>query len=156
MPQGARWVHVDLDEQVLTAYEGDELVFATLVSTGKVDHRTRVGLFPVFYKSIHADMRGVDPGDPYFVDEVPWIMFFRKGMALHGTFWHDAFGRTYSHGCVNLAFSDAKWLFDWSPPALPPGWHAIEPLEGELATLWVKVEHARPFRSTMNATKSGK
>lgn len=143
VPPGARWVHVDLDEQVLTAYEGEALVFATLVSTGRRDHATRTGLFPVFYKSIHGDMHGDDPGDPYFVDEVPWILFFREGMALHGTFWHDAFGRRSSHGCVNLSFHDAQWLFEFAPPALPRGWHAIEPIEAGLATLWVKVEHAR-------------
>lgn len=35
-----RWFDVDLDEQILVAYEGARPVYATLVSTGKWDRRT--------------------------------------------------------------------------------------------------------------------
>jgi hypothetical protein len=60
-------------------------------------------------------------------------------MALHGTFWHDRFGRRASHGCVNLSMADARWLFDWAPPRLPSGWSAIWPLETHFPSLWVLV-----------------
>ena len=137
IPAGAKWVHIDLREQVLTAYEGDRLVFATLVSTGKHGDATRAGVFRVYHKAIHAAMHGTDPADPYFVDEVPHVQYFFRNMALHGTYWHDRFGQRYSHGCVNLSFADAEWLFDWAPPPLPAGWHAIEP---QSSTLWVQVQ----------------
>jgi hypothetical protein len=82
-----------------------------------------------------------EPGDePYFVDEVPDAMFFRRGLALHGTFWHDRFGRRMSHGCVNLSLADAAWLFAWGPPRLPEGWHGIEPGQAGLPTLEVLIE----------------
>jgi hypothetical protein len=138
--QDARWVHVDLQRQLLTAYQGDELVFATLVSTGNRLHRTPIGHYRVWHKAIHAAMHGDEPADPYFVDEVPYVMFFRRGLALHGTFWHDRFGRRTSHGCVNLSIADAAWLFAWAPPPLPEGWHAIEPEPARMATLDVIIE----------------
>ena len=45
--------------------------------------------------------------------------------ALHGAFWHNNFGRTKSHGCVNLAPQDAKAIFAWAEPKLPEGWHGV-------------------------------
>jgi Ala-tRNA(Pro) deacylase len=137
IPVDGKWVHIDLGQQTLTAYEGDRLVFATLVSTGKRGDETRTGLFRVYHKTIHASMHGTDPADPYFVDEVPFVQYFVANMALHGTFWHDRFGERHSHGCVNLSFADAEWLFEWAPPRLPAGWHAVV---GDQNGLWVKVE----------------
>jgi hypothetical protein len=139
LPLDAAWVHVSLREQVLVAYEGTRAVYATLVSTGLAEHPTPRGLFRVWHKERHAPMHG-DPPEPYFVDEVPFVQYFKKGIALHGTFWHDRFGGRASHGCVNLSMGDAEWLFDWAPPALPTGWRAIEPEAAKRASLWVLVE----------------
>jgi hypothetical protein len=138
----AYWVDIDLGEQTLVAYEGDRPVFATLISTGRADRPTPPGLTRVYAKEVHAPMHGDRP-DPYFVDEVPFVQYFRAGMALHGTFWHDRFGRRTSHGCVNLSMTDATFLFDWAPPRLPAGWHAIYPAATQLPSLWVLVEHRR-------------
>jgi lipoprotein-anchoring transpeptidase ErfK/SrfK len=145
VPAGARWVHVDVTEQVLTAYEGDRLVYATLVSTGRHGPKTAtpLGLFTVWHKVIHSAMHG-EPDDPYLADEVPFVQFFKKGRALHGTFWHDGFGRRHSHGCVNLSFADAEWLFRWAPPELPPGWHSIAPPAARRGMLWVQIQAAGP------------
>ena len=99
---------MDLRAQVLTAYEGDKLVYATLVSTGRPGPRTRTpsGL-RVWHKVIHSAMHG-EPSDPYFVDEVPFVLYFKKGIAIHGTFWHDGFGSERSHGCVNLSHAKRR------------------------------------------------
>ncbi len=137
-----RWVHVDLHEQVLTAYEGDQRVLATLISSGKSDkksHMTHEGTFKVYAKSVHTSMRG-KPWDDYYAEEVPWTMHYDDGRALHGAYWHDQFGIEKSHGCVNLSPSDAAWLFQWIPPKLPDGWHSILAVSGKLATAWVVVE----------------
>jgi hypothetical protein len=55
-------------------------------------------------------------------ESVPWSLFFWKGQALHGTYWHDQFGYPRSHGCVNLSPRDARFLFEWTWPELPDGW----------------------------------
>jgi hypothetical protein len=58
----------------------------------------------------------------YFVNKVPWVMFFQAHNAIHGAYWHDRFGVTKSHGCVNVSPLDARHLFEWVRPALPPAW----------------------------------
>ena len=144
-----RWVHVDTDEQTLTAYEGDRLVFATLVSTGKRDWETPPGTFRVWLKVRHARMHGHRVR--YLVEEVPQIMWFSRDVALHAAAWHDRFGTPVSHGCVNLSFADGEWLFRWAPPELPEGWHALSPGAAGLPTMWVVIEgtpQAGPAPST--------
>src|SRR3954467_1038477 len=61
----------------------------------------------------------------YYVDRVPWALFFQAHNALHGAYWHDVFGVVKSHGCANLAPKDARYLFEWLEPKLPPGWTAV-------------------------------
>lgn len=126
IPKHAKWIRVDLAEQTLVAYEGDTPVFATMVSTGRDPHPTKKGVFRIYAKTIHSTMRGRGWAD-YVAEEVPWAMHFYMGQALHGAYWHDQFGIVKSHGCVNLSFADAKWLFNWVPPALPEGWHTLLP-----------------------------
>jgi len=58
--------------------------------------------------------------------DVPWVQYFAAGFALHTAYWHDVFGIARSHGCVNLSPIDGHWLFGWSDPAVPAGWHGVE------------------------------
>jgi lipoprotein-anchoring transpeptidase ErfK/SrfK len=130
---GEKWVDVDLTTQTLVAYEGDKPVFATIVSTGKKDkvnkeknHETKPGTFRIREKHIAATMDGDVVSDgPYSIEDVPWIMYFNGSIALHGAFWHNNFGNTRSHGCVNLAPNDARTLFFWTEPSMPVGWHGV-------------------------------
>ena len=45
----------------------------------------------------------------------------RKGLALHGTYWHEDFGRPHSHGCINLPTDVAFLIFRWSLPLIDFG-----------------------------------
>jgi hypothetical protein len=124
-----RWVHIDLSEQTLVAYIGDEPVFVTLVSTGKEPGMTPVGVHRVQIKHVATSMRDQPIEDEaYSIDDVPWTQYFAGSIALHGAFWHAGFGLVRSHGCVNLSPADARWLFGFTEPRLPEGWHAIAPL----------------------------
>jgi lipoprotein-anchoring transpeptidase ErfK/SrfK len=71
----------------------------------------------------------------YAIQEVPWVMYFKEGYGLHGTFWHRSFGTVQSHGCVNLTPLDAQRLFHWTSPRLPAGWTAVLPARHERGTL---------------------
>ena len=124
MLPGERWIDVDIEDQILVAYEGDLAVYATLVSSGGTTTPTETGVYRVWLKESEADMRGLNGEDPYSVATVPWTEFFspEKGLALHTAYWHDQFGTRRSHGCVNLAPRDARWLYFWSDPQVPPGW----------------------------------
>jgi hypothetical protein len=119
-----RWIDVDLDAQILVAYEGTLPVYATLVSSGGKETPTETGIYRMWLKESEADMKGLNGEDPYSVATVPWTQFFspEKGLALHTAYWHDQFGKQRSHGCVNLAPRDARWLYYWSDPQVPPGW----------------------------------
>jgi hypothetical protein len=120
------WVHIDLSEQVLVAYVGDRPVLATLVSTGKKPEMTPVGVHRVQSKHIATSMRDQPPEDEaYSIEDVPWTQYFHNNVALHGAFWHGAFGLVRSHGCVNLSPPDARWLFGFLRPGLPAGWYAV-------------------------------
>jgi len=127
-----KWIDVNLKTQSLVAYEGDTPVFATLVSSGRhsedpaQDHHTPKGDFRIWEKHISATMEDETATDgPYSIEDVPWIMYFHGGYALHGAFWHSKFGHERSHGCINLPPSDAKALFSWTLPVLPEGWHGV-------------------------------
>jgi len=124
---GEKWVAVNLSQQTLAAYEGDRMVFATLVSTGLPGTRTPEGLFRIWAKVVTGKMSGgsVESGDYYYLQDVPWTMYFHGGYGLHGAYWHDDFGNARSRGCINLSPRDARWLFEWTSPPLPEGRRAV-------------------------------
>lgn len=111
-----RWVGVSTYEQNLVAYEGERPVMATLVSTGDMDEeqwQTDTGAWEVELFWEAGPMEGAAGSeDVYALDQVPYHMYFNWLEALHGVYWHDNFGYYWSHGCVNLSVSDAKWLWD--------------------------------------------
>lgn len=123
----AQWIDVDLDEQVIVAYDGLEPVFATLVSSGRAKNRTPVATYRVRAKAATTPMAG-DPSTPnrYEVSAVPWAIRFADGLYIHAAYWHDGFGGTRSHGCVNVSPKDAHFLFDWIAPHVPAGWSEVE------------------------------
>ena len=123
-----RWIHVDLSEQVLVAYQGDVPVFTTLVSTGKEPGMTPVGVHRLQSKHVATSMRDQPiEEDAYSIEDVPWTQYFHNSVALHGAFWHGGFGLVRSHGCVNLSPADARWLFGFTEPKMPQGWAAGMP-----------------------------
>lgn len=139
---GERWIDVDIPNQVLTAYEGERPVFATIVSTGKGRGKsvqaTPLGTHRIWVKLLSSDMDNLEDEEAsryYAIQDVPWVMYFDKGYGLHGTFWHRSFGRMRSHGCVNLTPLDAQRLFNWTGPHLPAGWTAALPTPYDRGTL---------------------
>ena len=128
-----KWVDVSIKQQALVAYVGKRPVYVTLVSTGRsgmadpaeTDATVR-GTFMIYQKEVSSTMDGdEDRSDSFNLHDVPFVQYFNKGYALHGTYWHDDFGKTRSHGCVNLAPADAAWLFEWTDPEVPAAWHGV-------------------------------
>ena len=119
-----RWIDIDLDLLILVPFAGTVPVYATMVASGAKDTPTTTGLYRMWLKESEADMKNLKAEDPYSVATVPWTQFFfpDEDLALHTAYWHDAFGKPRSHGCVNLAPRDARWLYYWSEPQVPPGW----------------------------------
>jgi lipoprotein-anchoring transpeptidase ErfK/SrfK len=111
---GNRWIDVNLEEQILAVYDNYILVFATVIATGAEPFWTRPGVFQITEKKETETMRNNDPSDFYYLENVPYTMYFDGARALHGAYWRTRFGYPQSHGCVNLSIGDSHWLFDWA------------------------------------------
>jgi hypothetical protein len=111
---GNRWIEINLYDQVVMVYENRQLVFATLVATGAEPLYTRPGLFQIFEKHELYTMTTSDPSDYYYLEDVPYTMFFDQARALHGAYWRPYFGWPGTHGCVNFSIGDSAWLFEWA------------------------------------------
>ena len=104
------WIEIDLSEQHLFAWKGSDRVFSTIISSGKAKTPTYPGAYNIQRKYPQDRMRGAD----YDIPDVPSVLYFDRGYAVHGAYWHSNFGTPVSHGCVNLPIDNAKWLFDWT------------------------------------------
>jgi lipoprotein-anchoring transpeptidase ErfK/SrfK len=119
-PQGVtgdRWINVDLYDQTISVYENRQLVFASLVATGGEPFYTRPGLFKIYQKKPLETMSGAfepSKSDYYYLEDVPWTMYFDEARALHGAYWRPYFGIPGTHGCVNLSIGDSAWLYTWA------------------------------------------
>ncbi|MFW5772080.1 MAG: L,D-transpeptidase family protein [Phototrophicaceae bacterium] len=105
-----RSILVDTTAQRIYAYEDGQLVRSHLVSTGRPETPTVKGDYRVYIKLRTDDMSG----DDYFLPDVPYTMYFYQGYAIHGTYWHNSFGRVMSHGCVNLPIDEAEWFYNFA------------------------------------------
>jgi len=120
-------IEVDLDYQTLSAYEGNTEVYYCRISsglsydpaTGEVGGKlaTPVGSLLTHWKIISLNMTAGSFQSGYSTPAVPWsTMVSGDGIAIHGAFWHNAFGEKRSHGCINVTPEDAKWIFRWTTP----------------------------------------
>jgi lipoprotein-anchoring transpeptidase ErfK/SrfK len=116
---------VRLDSQIVIAYENNIPVFSTSVATGGIlrsgTYTTPQGNFTTWYKRPSRHMAAGDLASNGFdLPGVPWVQYFTEsGVAFHGAYWHNDFGRPRSHGCINLSNKNAKWLYLWSLPQVP-------------------------------------
>jgi hypothetical protein len=109
---------VDVSEQKLYAYDGDTLFMEEAISTGLEFTPTPRGMFTIFKMTPSRFMQGPIPGvsdQVYDLPGVPWNLYFTvDGAVIHGAYWHDNFGKKWSHGCVNLSPENAKKLYAWA------------------------------------------
>ncbi|MDX2056123.1 MAG: L,D-transpeptidase family protein [Polyangiaceae bacterium] len=136
------FIDVSLADQSLVAYEDGRPVFATLISSGVPEerpgspsHETVSGQFRIHTKHVTAQMTGDEAGDEYSLPDVPYVQYFQGSFAFHAAYWHDAFGTPKSHGCINLSPEDARFLFGWTEPKVPPGWHGAMASLGTLVSI---------------------
>lgn len=120
---------VDVTHQTLSCFEGGREVYFCRASTGalydyqgnRVDKwETPQGQHSITRKYIALQMSGGTTGAGYDLPGIGYSTIFATGgVAVHSTFWHNNFGDTMSHGCVNVPPDDAKWIFRWSQPGVP-------------------------------------
>lgn len=118
-------VHALWQEQYLSCFEGDREVYYCRVSTGVSSGSTPLSAigsqgFPIWRKLHSLHMSGGTNAEGWDLPGIGWTQLFHgEGVAIHSTFWHNNFGEPMSHGCVNCAPNDAKWIFRWSLPDVP-------------------------------------
>ncbi|SRR5579883_769702 len=110
-----RWIEINLTTQRLIAWEGGKPVHAVIISSGKQSTPTQIGVFKIQSKHRFARMQGKN----YDISDVPYVMYYEGGYAIHGAFWLRKFGIPISHGCINVAPDHAKWLFQWASLGTP-------------------------------------
>ncbi len=112
-----RWIEVNLFEQTLAVYDQNRMAFATLIATGIEPFYTRPGLFQIYKRLESTPMSGAfeaNRSDFYYLEDVPFTLYYDKARALHGAYWRHRLGFPQSHGCVNMSIGDAHWLYNWS------------------------------------------
>ncbi len=144
-----KWIDVSIFRGTLVAYEGRTPVFATLISPGlkgyarqdgkPTKNTTPTGTFRIEWKHLSTTMSPNPETMSYYLSEVPYTQFFHMPFALHAAYWHDRFGEPRSGGCINLSPEDARWLFQWTTPVLPDGWHAVRSGDERGPGTWVRV-----------------
>ncbi|MDJ0690777.1 MAG: L,D-transpeptidase [Xenococcaceae cyanobacterium MO_188.B32] len=112
---GQPWIEIDLSDQHLFVWENKNQIFTAVISTGKATTPTHPGIYTIQRKYPQDRMRGAD----YDIADVPNVLYFDRGYALHGAYWHNSFGKPVSHGCINLPVNNAQWLFDWTKIGTP-------------------------------------
>jgi hypothetical protein len=135
VPDTEKHIVVDLSTQLVTAFEGEKLVFSQRCSSGVRGTDTPKGEFLTYHKgpSVHMTNEGdaIEEETVYSLPGVPWCSFFTgAGNAFHGTWWHNDYGRPRSHGCVNLPSEAAKFIYRWTKPNVPPDTNYLQ-LPGE-------------------------
>jgi lipoprotein-anchoring transpeptidase ErfK/SrfK len=115
-------IEVDLTKQMTYAYEGDNLVYSFLISSGSWD-RTPIGEFKIWTKVKIQKMSGgsKELGTYFYLPNVQNVMFFynektakKMGYSFHQAYWHNNFGVPMSHGCINMTTADSASLYNWA------------------------------------------
>jgi LysM repeat protein len=109
---------VDISEQHMYVYEGDQLIYSFVASTG-MGNSTRVGTFEVLNKIPNAY------GATWNIWMPSWLGIYWSGHLQNGihalpilpngaTLWAGYLGTPISYGCVVLGSYEAQLLYDWA------------------------------------------
>lgn len=126
IPMEEKRLEVRLADQVIIAWEAGKPVFMSRIASGarfsNGDFTTPAGQYMTFHKRPYRHMAAGDfaAANSYDLPGVPWVCYFTpEGISIHGTFWHNDFGKPRSHGCINLPVEAARWVYLWTLPTVP-------------------------------------
>ncbi len=126
VPATAKRIEVRIQEQVVIAYEWDRPVFMSRVATGAEfsngKYYTPAGRHDIFHKRPSRHMAAGNLAyNGFDLPGIPWVSYITEsGIAFHGTYWHNDYGKPRSHGCINMPSKASKWIYRWSTPVVPP------------------------------------
>lgn len=113
---------VDISDQMLYYFKGDETILSTKVVTGmKSKHDTPLGNYTLYTynKETNRYLRGYNDDGSKYNAYVNYWMPFNGGVGFHDATWRSTSefnNKQYltdgSHGCVNMKLADAKVLYN--------------------------------------------
>ena len=115
------WIDVSLTNFYAVAYDGDQPVYAAIITAGH-DDKTPLGVFHIQYRvedeTMDSATVGIPKGQPgyYYLEHVMYTQYFKDdGFAVHGNWWTapSNYGGFTSNGCVGLQNSDALWFWNF-------------------------------------------
>lgn len=125
---GGKYIVINLSEQHLYAYQGDQLIYSFVASSGAAPYYTRVGEFRVQSKIPNAYGSTWDIWMPY------WLGIYWAGSTENGihalpvmqngvTLWAGYLGSPVSYGCIVLGTYEASLLYTWAEIGTPVSIH---------------------------------
>ncbi len=120
---GPKRILVDISEQHLYAYEGEDLVYSFVASTG-MNNATAIGTFQVLNKLPSAYGSTWNIWMPYWLG-IYWSGGLQNGIhALPilpggGRLWAGYLGTPISYGCIVLGEYEAQLLYEWAEIGTP-------------------------------------
>lgn len=136
------WLDVSLANQTLVAYRGKQPLLATLISSGQdrlgdpaEGPSTMQGVFRLRSKFVSRPVDGREVGQAYTITDTPWVAEFAEGFAITASYWQRDFGEARSYHNIALSPLDAYWLFHFSEPQVPEGWHGVVAEDGGRTTI---------------------
>ncbi|MGC9468515.1 MAG: LysM peptidoglycan-binding domain-containing protein, partial [Anaerolineae bacterium] len=124
-PSGVgKLIVVDLSEQHLYAFEGDQLVYSFVASTGAAPYYTRAGEYRIQSKIPNAY------GSTWNIWMPHWLGIYWAGSTENGIhalpvlpngqiLWAGYLGSPVSYGCVVLGTQEAELLYYWAEIGTP-------------------------------------
>ncbi len=121
---GGKRIVMDLSEQHLYAYQGNQLIYSFVASSGAAPNYTRVGEFRVQSKVPNAY------GSTWNIWMPSWLGIYWAGSTENGihalpilsngqTLWAGYLGRPVSYGCIVLGTYEAQLLYNWADIGTP-------------------------------------
>lgn len=118
----AMLIKISSDSHSAKVYINGDLVRTMGVSMGKSGYTTRSGIKTLEdkYRVKRMTNQGVTTDEVYDL-QVPYAMrLTTSGEFLHAAPWNGNIGyANTSHGCTNLSYSDAQWVYEREVPGIP-------------------------------------
>jgi hypothetical protein len=111
------------DPAMLTAFEDGAPIWSTLTLKGTVSNRTPRGIHRILWRVPNETMTSerVYPPIPrdapggYYLRNVLFTQYFTSdGASIHYNYWSSNWGYAGSHGCLGVAYNEAKFAWDWA------------------------------------------
>ena len=105
---------VSLNDQELVYLEGTKVIGSFKISSGLAHTPSPEGEFEILVKKPTVNYVGAG----YSYRGTKWNLLFKPNAGgnfyIHGTYWHNNFGRPMSHGCINVSYENMEALYNWA------------------------------------------